>query len=194
MYWKKRKVLVTGGTSFIGSHLVDLLVEAGANVRVVDDLTSGKIANIEHYVKKAKVQFVKMDLLKPGSCDRAVKGMDTVFHLAAIHGGRGYVDLHQALCAQNLAMDGMLIKASHEAGVEKFVFASSGCVYPKLQTNQRQRNSLFNRRNGWPALCRRQYVRLGKADDRNDFESLSPGFRHEIGLATLFHGVRGAGP
>lgn len=136
MYWKKRKVLVTGGTSFIGSHLVDLLVEAGAKVRVVDDLTSGKIANIEHYVKKAKVQFVKMDLLKPGSCDRAVKGMDTVFHLAAIHGGRGYVDLHQALCSRNLAMDGMLIKASHEARVDKFVFASSGCVYPNYkQTN-----------------------------------------------------------
>ena len=65
--------------------------------------------------------------------------MDVVFHLAAIHGGRGYVDLHQAPCAQNLAMDGMLVKAAHEGGVEKFVFASSGCVYPNhLQTDVSQ--------------------------------------------------------
>ena len=68
-----------------------------------------------------------------------VEGIDVVFHLAAIHGGRGYVDLHQAACAQNLAMDGMLVKAAHEAGVEKFVFASSGCVYPNyLQTDVSQ--------------------------------------------------------
>jgi nucleoside-diphosphate-sugar epimerase len=61
-----------------------------------------------------------------------VQGIDTIFHLAAIHGGRGYVDLHQAACANNLALDGMLIKAAYEAGVEKFVFASSGCVYPNF--------------------------------------------------------------
>jgi nucleoside-diphosphate-sugar epimerase len=56
--------------------------------------------------------------------------MDVVFHLAAIHGGRGYVELHQAECAKNLALDGTLIHAAHRAGVEKFVFASSGCIYP----------------------------------------------------------------
>jgi nucleoside-diphosphate-sugar epimerase len=55
-----------------------------------------------------------------------------VFHLAAIHGGRGYVDLHQAPCSQNIAMDGMLVKAAYEADVRKFVFASSGCVYPNF--------------------------------------------------------------
>jgi nucleoside-diphosphate-sugar epimerase len=56
--------------------------------------------------------------------------MDVVFHLAAIHGGRGYIDLHQANCAQNLIIDGLVIKAANEARVDKFVFASSGCVYP----------------------------------------------------------------
>jgi nucleoside-diphosphate-sugar epimerase len=136
MYWKNRTTLVTGGTSFIGSHLVDLLVAAGAKVRVVDDLTSGRLSNIEEYVKKGRVEFVQADLLDSAVCRRSVEGMQTVFHLAAIHGGRGYVDLHQALCAQNLAMDGMLFKACHQAGVEKVVFASSGCVYPNYkQTN-----------------------------------------------------------
>lgn len=136
MYWKSRKVLVTGGTSFIGSHLVDLLVAQGAKVRIADDLSSGKLSNIQHYIDKKELEFYEMNLLETVNCQKAVKGIQTVFHLAAIHGGRGYVDLHQALCAQNLAMDGMVFKAAYEAGVEKVVFASSGCVYPNhLQTN-----------------------------------------------------------
>lgn len=136
MNWKNRPVLVTGGASFISSHLIDLLVSKGANkIRVVDDLTSGKLENIQTHLDSGVVEFVEADLLQPGVAQRAVQGMSVVFHLAAIHGGRGYVDLHQAACAQNLAMDGMLIKAAHEAEVEKFVFASSGCVYPNFLQN-----------------------------------------------------------
>ncbi len=131
MDWTDKRILVTGGASFISSHLVDLLVAKGAGaVRVVDDLSSGKLANIQEHVDAGRVDFQRADLLGPGVAQRAVVGIDVVFHLAAIHGGRGFVDLHQAACAQNLALDGMLIKAAHEAGVEKFVFASSGCVYP----------------------------------------------------------------
>jgi nucleoside-diphosphate-sugar epimerase len=131
MDWKEKLVLVTGGTSFISSHLIDLLVEKGARrIHVVDDLSSGKIANIQDHLDAGFVELRVEDLLHPGVAQRAVEGVDVVFHLAAIHGGRGFVDLHQAACAQNLAMDGMLVKAAYEAGVEKFVFASSGCVYP----------------------------------------------------------------
>src|SRR6185437_3804579 len=62
--------------------------------------------------------------------------IQTVFHLAADHGGRGYVDLHQAACATNFALDGILFAACRQAGVDKIVFASSGCVYPNcLQTD-----------------------------------------------------------
>jgi nucleoside-diphosphate-sugar epimerase len=70
------------------------------------------------------------DLLSTEVSESSVEGIDVVFHLAAIHGGRGYVDLHQAECGKNLALDGNLIRAAHESGVEKFVFASSGCIYP----------------------------------------------------------------
>lgn len=140
MDWTAKKVLVTGGASFISSHLIDLLAGKGARgIRVVDDLTSGKLANIQHHVDSGAVEFQEADLLAPGVAQRAVSGIDVVFHLAAIHGGRGFVDLHQAPCAQNLAMDGMLVKAAYEAGVGKFVFASSGCVYPNyLQTDVTQ--------------------------------------------------------
>jgi nucleoside-diphosphate-sugar epimerase len=131
MDWKQKTVLVTGGASFISSHLIDLLVEKGARrIRVVDDLSSGRLANIQGPIDSGVVEFVQADLLTPAVAQRAVDGMEVVFHLAAIHGGRGFVDLHQAACSQNLALDGMLIKAAYEAGVEKFVFASSGCVYP----------------------------------------------------------------
>jgi len=131
MDWPHKKVLVTGGASFISSHLIDLLVAKGArSIRVVDDLTSGRLANIQPHIDSRVVDFHREDLLAPGVPQSMVDGMDVVFHLAAIHGGRGFVDLHQAACSQNLAMDGMLIKAAHEAGVGKFVFASSGCVYP----------------------------------------------------------------
>jgi nucleoside-diphosphate-sugar epimerase len=131
MDWKGRKVLVTGGASFISSHLIDLLIEKGARrIRVVDDLSSGRLANIQDHLDAGRVELQRADLLVPGVAQEAVRGIDVVFHLAAIHGGRGFVDLHQAACAQNLTLDGMLVKAAQEAGVEKFVFASSGCVYP----------------------------------------------------------------
>jgi nucleoside-diphosphate-sugar epimerase len=62
-----------------------------------------------------------------------VEGISVVFHLAADHGGRGYVDLHQAACATNLALDGNLFLACKQAGVDKVVYASSGCVYPNFR-------------------------------------------------------------
>ena len=130
MDWKERQVLVTGGASFIGSHLVNALVARGARVRVVDDLSSGRLENLKDHLAHGRVEFVNANLNAPGVADKIVDGMSVVFHLAADHGGRGYVDLHQAACATNLTLDGMLFRACHKAGVEKVVYASSGCVYP----------------------------------------------------------------
>lgn len=131
-HWHRRKTLVTGGTSFIGSNLVDALVERGAQVHVVDDLTSGRLSNIEDHIQSGRVTFTKADLREPGVTRAALKGVQTVFHLAADHGGRGYVDLHQAGPASNLFLDGLVFWEAARAGVEKVVFASSGCVYPNF--------------------------------------------------------------
>jgi len=136
MNWKNRRVLVTGGCSFIGSSLVDALVDRGARVRVVDDLSSGKMENLRDLIEDGRVQFVEADLRKPGVAEKAIDGMSVVFHLAADHGGRGYVDLHQAACSVNLLLDGLVFRAAHKAGVDKVVYASSGCVYPNhIQTD-----------------------------------------------------------
>jgi len=134
--WQDRRVLVTGGASFIGSHLVDALVEKGAQVRVVDDLSSGKLENLQAHIETGRIEFVRKDLRTPGVVEKALEEMSVVFHLAADHGGRGYVDLHQAACATNLMLDGMVFFACKKAKVEKIVYASSGCVYPNdLQTD-----------------------------------------------------------
>jgi len=133
--WKGRPVLVTGGASFIGSHLVDRLVERGARVRVVDNMSSGRWENLAAHLKNGQVELVEGDLLAPGAAGKAVAGMSVTFHLAADHGGRGYVDLHQAACADNLLLDGLVFRACAEAGVEKVVYASSGCVYPNYLQN-----------------------------------------------------------
>jgi len=137
--WKGKAVLVTGGASFIGSHLVEALADRGARVRVVDNLSSGHADNLKEHVGTERLEFIAADLGAPGVIEKAVEGMSVVFHLAADHGGRGYVDLHQAACATNLTLDGLVFQACHHARVEKVVYASSGCVYPThLQGDPRQ--------------------------------------------------------
>ena len=139
MKWERQRVLITGGASFIGSTLADALVERNARVRIADNLSSGKFANIKHLLEARAVEFVEANLLEPLAAEEAVEGMDVVFHLAADHGGRGYVDLHQAACAINLTLDGLVFRACCKAGVGKVVYASSGCVYPNyIQTDPSQ--------------------------------------------------------
>ncbi|HKW88731.1 MAG TPA: NAD-dependent epimerase/dehydratase family protein [Candidatus Acidoferrales bacterium] len=134
--WQHKRVLVTGGASFIGSNLVDALLARGAEVRVVDDLSSGRLENIQAHVTSGRVCFIEADLREPGVARSAMKGIQVVFHLAADHGGRGYVNLHQAGPASNLFLDGLVFWEATKAGVEKVCYASSGCVYPNyMQTD-----------------------------------------------------------
>jgi nucleoside-diphosphate-sugar epimerase len=125
-------VLVTGGASFIGSTLTDHLLARGAKIRIVDDLTSGHKDNIKEHLAAGRVEFTHADLREPGVTRSAMQGVNTVFHLAADHGGRGYVDLHQAGPASNFFLDGLVFAEALRAKVKKVVFASSGCVYPNF--------------------------------------------------------------
>ena len=127
-YWSSQRVLVTGGASFIGSHLVERLVNLGANVSVADDLSSGKLENLS--TVQGQINFLKGDLRDRAFADRALKSRDVVFHLAACHGGRGYIDTHPVECSTNMILDGTVFAAAAAAGVERICFASSACVYP----------------------------------------------------------------
>jgi len=128
--WREVRVLVTGGASFIGSHLVDELVKLGAEVTVVDNLSSGRLENLSESIDK--IRFVRMDLeyCNVSELIELFKDIDIVFHLAAVHGGRGYIDSHPADVCSNLAIDHRVFESAWRAGVEKVVFTSSACVYP----------------------------------------------------------------
>lgn len=127
MNWGNSKVLITGGASFIGSHLTEGMLHRGAEVDIVDDFSSGRREYVPH---GAAVH--DFDLHDAISLDYLLRtrSYDTVFHLAADHGGRGYVDTHQLECAYNLALDTQLVRLAVANNVERFVYASSGCVYP----------------------------------------------------------------
>ncbi|HKQ77210.1 MAG TPA: NAD-dependent epimerase/dehydratase family protein [Blastocatellia bacterium] len=135
-FWPGKSVLVTGGASFIGSHLVEKLVDAGAKVRVADDLSSGKLENLNKILEQ--IDFQKGDLRDRNFADTSAQDSEVVFHLAASHGGRGYIDTHPVECVTNMILDGTVFAAAHRAGVDRVVFASSACVYPVgLQTKPR---------------------------------------------------------
>lgn len=139
MDWQDRPTLVTGGAACIGSHLAEQLVERGAKVRIVDDLSNGRMEYIQPLIDEAGVEFIEGDLLDQSVASSSVAGMNVIFHLAADHGGRGYVDTQQLGPATNLTLDGMVFKAAAESGVERVIYASSGCVYPDfLQTDVRE--------------------------------------------------------
>jgi UDP-glucose 4-epimerase len=119
---------VTGGASFIGSHLVDLLVSKDAQVRVADDLSSGKLENLSLSINR--VEFREGDLRDRAFTNEVMQNVEVVFHLAACHGGRGFIDTHPADCASNMMLDGIVFEEAYRAKVDRIAFASSACVYP----------------------------------------------------------------
>ena len=76
-----KKCLVTGGAGFIGSHLVDLLIEEGAQVRVLDNLATGKKENLAQHFGKAEFEFLEGSILEPRDIQRALQGIELIFHL-----------------------------------------------------------------------------------------------------------------
>lgn len=128
MNWKDTKCLVTGGASFIGSHLIETLLKKGAVVRVADDLSSGMLSNLK--AVGSDIEFMQGDLKHIDFANKASAGCDVVFHLAADHGGRGYIATHPAQCAGNMALDNIVFETAVRQGVEHITFASSACVYP----------------------------------------------------------------
>jgi nucleoside-diphosphate-sugar epimerase len=134
--WKNKKVLITGEASFIGSHLVDSLLAKGAVVNVADDFSSGKMSN--YPLKKVRfnvwnsddLSVFKGDLEERPFARSVMKNVDVVFHLAALHGGRGYIGSQPAQCCINMILDQLVFEEAHRTGVERVCFASSACVYP----------------------------------------------------------------
>jgi UDP-glucose 4-epimerase len=122
------RFFVVGGAGFIGSHLVDLLVERGT-VTVYDNLSVGKAEFIERPLKSGKATLVKADALDLPSLTEAMKGHDVVFHLAANPEARWGLERTRFDLEQGTIATYNSLESARLTGAKRFVFSSSGTVY-----------------------------------------------------------------
>jgi len=128
-FWHNKKVLVTGGAGLIGSYLSELLVAQRAEVRVVDNLQRGRMANLEAI--KDRVTFYNLDLTRQDHCEKAMEGQEIVFNLAAKVTGIGYnLGHHTDMFMSNLMLQCVPLAAAAKVGVKKCIEVSTACVYP----------------------------------------------------------------
>jgi UDP-glucose 4-epimerase len=122
-----RSYLVTGGAGFIGSHLARALVERGDRVRVLDNLSTGYLANLEAI--RDRVVFLEGDLLDAPKVAQAVEGVDCVFHQAALASVPRSIEDPLATHAACVTGTAILLDAARRAGVRRVVYAGSSSVY-----------------------------------------------------------------
>jgi UDP-glucose 4-epimerase len=133
-----KPVLVTGGAGFIGSHIVEALVDKGHRVRVLDDLSTGKLENLRSVA--GRIDLIEGDIRDWKTVRRAVAGVQTVFHEAAMVSVPLSVSHPIKNNAINVSGTLNLLEAARQAGVARFVYASSAAVYgeagglPKVET------------------------------------------------------------
>jgi len=152
---KKKKnstVLVTGGAGFIGSHLAQALLRRGSEVRILDNLSTGKVANLEEitgssfpslgkwpagtpYPLGDRGEFLKGDISDIGTCRQACEGVSFVFHLAAL--GSVQRSVEDPLTSHRVNATGTLnmLQAAREAGAKRFIYASSSSVYGNVSSD-----------------------------------------------------------
>ena len=124
------KVLVTGGAGFIGSHLVDALMERGFHVKVVDNLSNGSTGNLQSWLNNPCFELIKGDLKDPEIAHRSAESVEVVFHLAAnpdVKLGGSNPSVH---FNENLLVTFNLLEAMRKSETAKYiVFASTSTVY-----------------------------------------------------------------
>ncbi len=162
--------LVTGGAGFIGSHLVEALVAGGEQVRVLDNLTTGRLENLR--AVRDRVEFVHGDLRDRGTVEHAVAGAEVIFHHAAI--ASVPQSMQDPLTAYEINATGTLnlLLAAREAGTRRVVYASSSAVYGDGPGLPKREDALTSPRSPY-AVCKL----IG--------EELCRGFTATYGLSTV---------
>lgn len=127
MFYKGKKVLVTGGTGFVGSHFVEELLKLGAHVRV-------PLHNRDMRIKAPEIELIKADLTNLEDCLKVSKGMDYIFHAAGAVSAAGVTSGSNPMGAitSNLVLTATMLQAAWSANVERFLLFSSSTGYPAL--------------------------------------------------------------
>jgi len=132
------KALITGGAGFIGSHLVDLLLREGHDIKVLDNFSTGRIQNIKHVNKE--IELINCDLAYSGKWEEHFKNIDWVFHLASLADIVPSIKDPKSYFQSNVNATFNVLQASHRNDVNRFIYtASSSCygipkIYPTPET------------------------------------------------------------
>jgi len=159
---KSQKILVTGGAGFIGSHIVDKLMEKEFEVTVLDNLDTGHMANLESHQGKANFHFRKGDIRDFNLVREILKDVDTVFHEAAL--ASVTLSVQNPILSNDINTTGTLnlLKASSDLGVKQFIFASSAAVYGDAITPEKREDMSTNPKSpyGISKLAAENYVKI----------------------------------
>lgn len=128
------EILVTGGAGFIGSHIVDRLLDEGFKVKVLDNLSTGEKKNLAQHQNKKSFQFIEGDIRNFELVKKTVKGVDAVIHEAALVSVTRSIE--NPLLSNEINVTGTmnLLKSCVDAHVKRFVLASSCAVYGDTET------------------------------------------------------------
>ena len=139
--------LVTGGAGFIGSNLCEAILNMGCKVRCLDDLSTGKQANVDLFLDNPNYEFIKGDIKDLDTCMRACKGVDYVLNQAAWGSVPRSIEMPLFYCANNIQGTLNMLEAARQNGVKKFVYASSSSVYgdePNLPKKEGREGNLLS--------------------------------------------------
>jgi UDP-N-acetylglucosamine 4-epimerase len=126
--------LVTGGAGFIGSNLCEAILKLGCRVRCLDDLSTGKQANVDIFLGNPDYEFIRGDVKDLDVCMKACAGVDYVLHQAARGSVPRSIEMPLLYGANNIAGTLNMLEAARQNGVRKFVYASSSSVYGDTHT------------------------------------------------------------
>ncbi len=142
-----KRVLVTGGAGFIGSNLCEKLLKLGCKVRCLDDLSTGKRANVDLFIDDPNYEFIEGDIKDLDVCMKACEGVEYVLNQAAWGSVPRSLERPLFYCANNIQGTLNMLEAARQKGVKKFVYASSSSVYgdePNLPKREGREGNLLS--------------------------------------------------
>ena len=142
-----KNIVITGGAGFIGSNLCEAILNMGYRVRCLDDLSTGKQKNVDMFKDHPNYEFMLGDIKDVEVCKRACEGVDYVLNQAAWGSVPRSIEMPLFYCANNIQGTLNMLEAARQAGVKKFVYASSSSVYgdePNLPKTEGREGNLLS--------------------------------------------------